>query len=252
METKENKKPNTQKIITYGSYEDLKDTIHIPSFQRNINPEAVLALKQHIVKCLDDHRTPILGVIDLVKLHGQLFCIDGQHRLKAISEVFAETRKEITFSCIIYNVSSFEEMKEIFQQRNYGIDMPEFLIYPVDGKDALLNDIKCFLKEAHPIIFIDKVKPNRPYVNIDKFMDYVNDSELIGSVNNVDEFKTLFYLINRVIKKKSRVVDSQTEFNKRYTIKQPMREKCAEWDCFIGLLKNTPLDVIWKEYIKVD
>lgn len=192
-------------IKKFVSYDEIAEKIYTPSFQRELNPEVVSSIKEYIYDRQKQDLDIQIGVMDLCKFNGQLFSVDGRHRLKALEEFYTETKKNITFYAIVYTVSSQEEMEEIFKIRNSGIPVPDFILNPPLGKGPLLKQINSYLREL-PIVKISKPgsKANRPSVDLALFMEYLTESELLEICTDLNSFIENFLKINRKIGKKTR------------------------------------------------
>jgi hypothetical protein len=223
----------------YNSYEEIENKLYIPSFQRDINRNVVNEIKEYIKSRLEKNLDLTIGVIDLCKFNAQLFCIDGQHRIKALEELYIETKKDIPFHCIIYTISTKEEMEEIFKLRNYNIPVPHFIMFPPTGKQELIREINKFMWDDLPLIKMPRSgsKIYRPYIDLNRFMEYLTDSELLNQCEKIEDFITIFWKINEKIRRNK----NKEEFKKNHNISNKMletiKDKCSDYDknLFIGL-----------------
>lgn len=222
----------------YNSYEEIENKLHLPSFQRDINRNVVDEIKEYIKSRRKENLDLTIGVIDLCKLNGQLFCIDGQHRIKALEELYNETKKDIPFYCIIYTVSSKEEMEEIFKIRNYNIPLPDFIISPPIGKQDLIREISRFMMDL-PLTKIGKSgsKTRRPNIDLNRFMDFLTDSELLNQCQIIEDFTAVFWKINEKIRKNRNKEDFLKTHNISENMLKTIEDKCSNYECkiFIGL-----------------
>jgi hypothetical protein len=223
-------------VKKYNSYEEIENKIVPSSFQRGIILSAVREIKDYL------RTTPLprIGVIDLAKYNGQLYCIDGNHRLTALKEMY-ESSIIRPFFCIIYTVNSIEEMESIFKIRNHSQPIPNFIIHPPEDKGLLLRLIFNFLQDK-PLVknVAQGTKCNRPFINVNKFMEYVEDSQHLPSWENLSQFEEFFFHINEKIRRLSLSED----WRKRHKVTENMlttiTEKCTNspYKIYIGLYSN--------------
>ena len=232
-------------ILTIYNYSNIESRIHIPSFQRDINTNIVKNIKDHILKFKSLNKSPILSVLDFALYQGIYYIIDGNHRLNAIKEL-CEENIIIPFYVYVYEVESFEEMKEIFIIRNSGIDVPNYIINPPFDKKELINTIKQYLTKIKnkngDYIFkypsSKSTRVNRPYVNIDIFLTNLINCEFFIKIYNIESFISCFNSININIKKK--LDNSKSSFIKNNTISNSMIINVNDIfsPIYIGILKS--------------
>ena len=162
-------------------------------------------------------------VIDMIKL-----CFTKE-------ELYNENGQEIKFHCIIYTISTQEEMEEIFKLRNYSRPVPDFILSPPLGKQQLIREINRFMMEL-PLTKLPKPgsNVNRPHINIAVFMKYLTDSELLNQCQTLHDFSIKFWEINEKIRKNSLPED----YRKKHKITSNMLEiinKNTSPKIFIGL-----------------
>jgi len=207
------------------------DTIEIPAIQRTLNRPHVDELKTHIYDFVSKSKEPIFGTVDLAFYNHKYWAVDGQHRLKSLQEIYSESKIIIPVHALIYNVSSDEELEEIFKIRNKAIPISKFIAEEGEKKKQLLKDIMEFLTTDHKNIFrYDRTK--RPYVHIEYFIEHFRTSKLYSVINNMNEFVSIFNMLNQYCFNK---VNTMTDKEKRkYTISKAMIDLWTVNGIFIG------------------
>lgn len=230
--------------IIHTNYPEISSRLITASFQRDINVAIVMNIVEHIKAYIQINKDPILSVIDLALYENQYYVVDGQHRLTALKYLFEEKTLIVEFYCMIYPVTTYDEMKDIFILRNSNIDVPEYLLVSPVSKQSLINQIKDYLVSLMSVdskhIFRGKLektkKVNAPNVDIDKFMDFIVNSTFFLSIDTLEEFIRKFNILNNYVKQLS----SKENFRKSNKISSIMIQKCYVElnEIFIGLLRN--------------
>lgn len=228
-------------IKIFESFQQLDEKIYKPSFQRDIDLNRVQSIKEYICERKLKEAMICLGCIDLCKFNGDLYCIDGQHRLLAYEHLYRENNLDIDIYAIVYTVVSIEEMKEIFIIRNMGVPVPDYITNPPVGKGELLKSISNYLLDV-PLFTMGngKSRIDRPQVNLPKFMDYLIDSSLLRSCDSLEEFIELFIAINAKLKLKR----YDSAFRKKLQVTDSMVakiiDKCSKFSfpVYMGMYKD--------------
>lgn len=219
-----------QEIKAFKSYEEIDGQIDIPDIQRSIMDDHVTSMATHIMM---NRSTPFFGAIDLVNLNGKLYVIDGQHRLSAIERVYRVRGIVVEFFAVIYHVNNHDDMVEIFKMRNKNIPVPQYIMDVNDNKLGLLKDIQNIIIGVN---LFDNKHINRPYININNFMESLRKSKLISIINSRDDFISIFHTINEDL----RVQYTDLSKRKKLNISETMYTTARENGIFFGLDKNTP------------
>lgn len=221
---------NTQEIKTFGSYTEIQKQIYIPSMQRSIIELHVSEMLDHIRRQVGRRCAPIFGSIDLVNLSGNLYVVDGQHRMRALQRAYDEFQIMVSFHAVIYYVKTQDEMEEIFRLRNKGIPVPDYIKNLGNNKIALLKEIESYIVRIP--LFVTGSK-NRPHINVTAFMDSLNKSKLLTIINSTDEFKHAFDFINSGMK-----IKYSDSSNRRGLVSEVMWSTVNRNGIFLGLDKN--------------
>ena len=131
----------------------------------------------------------VMGCIELCKLDNEFFCIDGQHRYYAFSQLYNEDiTNNFNVDIEIIECRNETEMIEFFKIINMNKPVPEFL---KNYKPLIAVDLKTHLQTIYPQYIKPTERPNRPNINLSKFLDEVQIQ--YGSI--VDNMKSSEELI---------------------------------------------------------
>ena len=222
-----------QEIRTFNSYTELDGQVNTPSIQRELMDNHVQSLVDHIIRRAAQGLEPVFGALDLVKFDGIYFVIDGQHRLAALQRALTVHRVTTRFFCVIYHVKNRDEMAEIFQTRNKGLRVPDFILHLEGRKQPLLKQIQEYVQM---ISLFDHRLKNRPNINIPLFMDHLLQSKMLNLIETLADFKDIFEQINLANQQKYANITTR----KKHDISDAMYQKCTQTGIYIGLDKSTP------------
>lgn len=219
------------RVDIFRSIECLKDKIVVPPFQRLEDKDRVGYIKTYIAERRKSGKTPCLGTIDLCSFNEKYYVIDGQHRISALFKDFEESKICVPFAVIIYDVNSLDEMKDIFQTRNMGIPVPEYILTAKDDRKILIDECHKFLLPV--ALFVSAHRCNRPSISIPSFMQHLTTTVHWKSITCLDQFISLLDNLNR------RVRDFYTPESswKQGGVTEPMWKKAEKNGIYIGLDK---------------
>jgi hypothetical protein len=222
-------KKNQQEVKRYRSYADIAGRVDVPSIQRDLDVKVVAEMREHIADVIKAGREPIFGAIDLCRMKDRLFVIDGQHRLEALRQEYVESKQVIPFNVVIYNITTIEEMQWIFQIRNKGVPVPEYILNPSNDtkQHALLKEIESYIKTIP--LFGSNVK--RPAINTTVFMNRFRDGEYIVSIEGIKHFHKLLNMANDIMATKAR----DSKYRAKEKISDTMYNKCIKEGIYLGL-----------------
>lgn len=160
------------------------------SCQRGLNQDHVNSLVESIKR-----RKTIIGTFKVIRnIHGEIRCIDGQHRTEALKKIMENDAK---FNCSIlvevYNVKEFEseEANEFFKDANCVLNMVNC------NPNTIIQSVLKKLDVEYPGMFVDVKEGkrcNRPRINRKSFalqmskfvMNYDEDVivECVKKLNN--------------------------------------------------------------------
>lgn len=183
----------SQEVKRFNSYGVFPRKINVPSFQRDLNRSHVKDLREHIRYRHNQRKEPIFGALDIAKYNNESYIIDGNHRLNALKEEYEENGIIVPFNCVIYTAETKEDLLEIFQSRNKGLPVPDFILNPEAKNRNLLNEIQNYVSKM-PLFGSSS---RRPYINLTSFMNGFAESKLSGLVSSLDDFKKILVLMNQ-------------------------------------------------------
>jgi hypothetical protein len=177
------------KYKLYTSDRDFITNIKMWACQRDLNEEHVLVLKESII-----FRGYMLGTFKVIRdKHGEICCIDGQHRIEALKQIMQNNSK---FNCDItievYDVQQFEseEATKLFLDANCVLNMVNL------EPNAMIQRIIKELNREYPGIIIDVLEGrrcNRPRINkrllVRKLRELVinyDESVIINSIKDLN------------------------------------------------------------------
>jgi len=214
---------------------EIKDQIYIPSVQRSLIRQHVVEIKEYINKSISEGKEPILGALDLAYYDYKYYLIDGQHRFTALSEVTIQKNVPIPFHCIIYVVTSQEELEQVFLIRNKNVPLADFLKVLNEEKKYLLRTIVTFLESNYKEVFRHD-KTMRPYININNFIESFRSSKLYSIISNIEEFVDIFNMLNQDCY--SKLATMTEKDRKKYAISDAMISFWSTHGIYIGFDKN--------------
>lgn len=217
------------RVDIHKSIEFLKNRVIIPKFQRSEDRTRVENIKIYISKKRLENKAPCLGTIDLCYFNEDYYVIDGQHRIKALIEDFEESNSSVPFAVIIYNVKTVEEMKEIFQTRNLGFPVPDYILNAKDDRISLIKECEAELSKMP--LFQNCRNCNRPSVKIPVFMEYLTQSKFWPNIKNIWQFIDIVNKLNKQIQE----FYTPTSTWSRNKITDPMWQKARKNNIYIGL-----------------
>ena len=136
---------------------------------------------------------------------------------------------------MLYVVENEEELEEIFRIKNSNVQVPEFILCVKETKKNLLKNITSFLLNTYPAIFKTD-KYTRPYININTFIEHFRTSKIFDYIENVDQFKYVFNMMNQQCYTKISTMIEKTK--NKYKISERMLNLWAENSVYIGYSKD--------------
>lgn len=231
-----------QYIKTFSSYREVKDKLERPECQREIDDSHVTELLNHILSQHEKQQLPIFGSVDLGYLHGKYYILDGQHRLIALRVAYEIHKLDIPFHAVIYDKLCLSDLNFIFLTRNknmvmatYHTDMVDIINSDLEKANAikLKKDIGDFLVKSSPMFRAGSTR--RPNINIDLFLNNLEESEIFPHIKNLEDFKIVYLHYNNHIK---RLVDDGAEFG----LTKSTIAKCKQANLFFGLYMSFTFD----------
>lgn len=186
----------------FDSYEELKRELEIPSFQRTLDEDSVNQIVNYITESILMGKCIALGAIDLCKIESlpHLYLIDGQHRYMAIKKLYETRNMKIPINAIIYNVKTFEEMRDLFKIRNLGTKVPFYYFeHNINDNMELLKNMEYHLTTI-PVFKAGIV--NRPYASRTAFLKVFMTSKFYteNHIKSLDDFDYILQGLNNFCK----------------------------------------------------
>ena len=174
------------------------------SYQRDIDSNRIA----EIVDCQLNYYNKynefhIMGVITIVSLNDKKYCIDGQHRLNAYSELLKNNQNNnIEIVCNEIIVQDFDEIRNLFKNINKCVSVPDYLLFEENrDKQMIIRETCKYFFDIYNNYFTkrsnSKRKAYRPNLRKHEFedqlfhlsaVDKVKDSqELINKIENINK-----------------------------------------------------------------
>jgi len=158
--------------ITLPIKELIEYQINFPNCQRDIIEPHVDEIVQYQKSFFKNNSIYlIMGCIELCRLDGKLFCIDGQHRYHAFCKLFNEDNTNNFYVDIeIIECRDENEMVSFFKIINMNKPVPEFL---KNYKPLIAVDLKKYINNTYSQYIKDSTRPIRPNINLIKFLENI-------------------------------------------------------------------------------
>lgn len=220
----------------FDTFRDLTEKYELfkPSFQRDLDSDHVKSIVEHIKERNLNGKEPINGAIILASCGEETYVVDGQHRLAAI-EALHEFK--IPIYTITYSCDSLSEVQLVYKTLNSDKKVPDYLLED-DGirRLELMRGIKRRLMAIYGDIFTEKYRnrKQRPYINIDSFMDEIHYSSLIREIDTVEDFEKTMLQANEEAKR----YYSNEKTISRERVTGNMMTRCESSGIWLGLFSS--------------
>ena len=192
------------KIQTFQQLVEVSNIV-IPNFQRDIQDDKVIQIVEQYKLMHKTHQNYFIKhgyTVCLCKIGRRLYLIDGQHRFKALKQVYNDGYKDSAL-IRIQICDSIDEMKKDFALLNINSNIPIVYTYFEDEfvQELMLN-LKGQLKIHFSSCFSRSQSKTCNRMHIDEFMgmfDLGDIKELYLQDNNIKLFDKL-EIINEVVK----------------------------------------------------
>jgi hypothetical protein len=219
----------------FNSCLELESNLYIPSIQRDIIPQHVQEMRNHIQDYAKKGKEPIFSSVDIAILDSRYYVIDGQHRISAIQKEYEENKLLIPIHSLLYVIENEEELEELFRLKNSNVPVPDFILSVKETKKELLKHITSYLLTSYPGIFKTDAQ-NRPYININTFIENFRVSKIFTYIETKEQFVEVFNVMNQFCYSKiSTMVEKQKN---RYKISPRMLSTWAENSIYVGYSNN--------------
>lgn len=213
-------------MTAYQTSDFLKLPITKPSIQRLV----ILDKVADIIEYQLDFRKKngffnFNGSLNLHILDDKMFLIDGQHRFKALEQLYLDHSHDIMFFVEITKVATLEELKENYSMINKNTPLPDFSDFTPDSKnmvEAAMEDLQIVFSKVWSK---GSSRSRRPYMNFNSFQESL-----------------CFITENIAIKDPKKLIELVTDYNEKLggwssfkNVNEPMYKKARELKCLLGL-----------------
>lgn len=222
-------------VVEYNNYSDFISgdgkRIAEATFQRPVDANHVKDIVTALKEAKGEYTIAILGMIEMVEYNHTLYITDGQHRLRALKNLFELENKPIQFKVHIIPVSTSEGAANVFHIRNKNEDIPNFIKQPDVDLVSLKKEFYAYLIKKYMGMFRTKTT-KRPYINIDTFFEKLEQSKILCNIRDIKHFISVFNFINE----DCRQVMDKLSSTKKNTIglSDSMIQKYKEQQLFVG------------------
>lgn len=243
---------NGQKqIIKKVHLSTILSEIEKPSFQRNIDVSRVSEIKSYLIEQKEIYEYyPFIGIITLGKLKEKLYCIDGQHRLRAYQDLL-NPGSEINILIDIRVVDDYIQLRDLFKKINQSVEVPDYLIFEEneEARTIIKNGINNF-KQEFDLYFVKKSTSRKAY------RPGIKENDLSDAIfHSSTEFSSHQELTQYLLKVNQKLVEMSNEdvykVLQRYheleyqdkpekinSLIEKARSKNYENPCLLGMFKN--------------
>lgn len=173
--------------------------IEFPGFQRELAEEHVQQMIAHQREMFSKFKYYLfLGTLEFARYNGILYCIDGQHRYHAMCElVRADPLSDFEIVIEIIEAMCLDEAEELFQLVNKTRPLPSFLLKEEDHMEVTVavktskmgaRELRDYMKKTYKAFLSTSDKPQRPNVNLDKFVEAIEQRYPTECAGNVIEW----------------------------------------------------------------
>ena len=236
---------DNNKIITQLKIGDLlKEKILIPNKQRirdDMKVNQIIDYQEKYYKNKHNHFN-FIGTINIhcCKENGKNYLVDGQHRFKAMQNLFTKHHySNFNVKVEIVIVENQTELKENYNLINKNTELPEF---PEEANKNVVENVCRFFFTEYESMWTLKKRQIRPYLNKNHFQEAVAylSAKFIKSMNyNMDEEDLKEIIINKNKEMSSWTVEGYSKQIRKIKKWPEFLAICKENDFFIGMYNYT-------------
>ncbi len=236
---------DNNKIITKLKIGDLlKEKILIPNEQRirdDMKVNQIIDYQEKYYKNKHNHFN-FIGTINIhcCKENGKNYLVDGQHRFKAMQNLFTKHHySNFNVKVEIVIVENQTELKENYNLINKNTELPEF---PEEANKNVVENVCRFFFTEYESMWTLKKRQIRPYLNKNHFQEAVAylSAKFIKSMNyNMDEEDLKEIIIKKNIEMSSWTVEGYSKQIRKIKKWPEFLAICKENDFFIGMYNYT-------------
>ena len=229
---------NNKKYLGYIDITDLYNLeINIPTIQRLSYEDKIKDIVLYQEEYFKKNKTfNFLGVLNLINFHDKVFIIDGQHRYKALLELYRRDYRNEEIAVEIIKVKNLREMKDNYELLNKNTPLPEF---EFGNPESIHNEVLKYFLDRYGELFSIKTRINRPKISRIRFEETIE--YLINKLNSNDAPKLIKQIedANRKMNNwnENNFPDLKGLSNPTKTIKE-----CKTWKFYLGMFKYNNQD----------
>jgi hypothetical protein len=170
--------------------------ISTPIFQRQISDSHVDDLYNfHMGQKYETGYVEPLGVLVTATLNNKIYIIDGQHRRKAYLRLNDYINQPIQVIIQNWNVSSEEEMKELFIQLNKNCPIPDYVKSSSGDKKKAADILIDYIQKHYKSYLSSSNRPQFPNINLQIFQEVIEHLPFYSDITS-DKAIELFESFN--------------------------------------------------------
>lgn len=236
---------DNNKIITKLKIGDLlKEKILIPNEQRirdDMKVNQIIDYQEKYYKNKHNHFN-FIGTINIhcCKENGKNYLVDGQHRFKAMQNLFTKHHySNFNVKVEIVIVENQTELKENYNLINKNTELPEF---PEEANKNVVENVCRYFFTEYKSMWTLKKRQIRPYLNKNHFQEavaylYAKFSKKFAC--NMDEEDLKEIIIKKNIEMSSWTVEGYSKQIRKIKKWPEFLAICKENDFFIGMYNYT-------------
>ena len=215
--------------------------IELPEIQRIVDDDNVNEIVNYQINFYKENkRFNFLGVINIhyVIEKQKFFLIDGQHRYKAIQNLFEKGHCDIDIVIEIVEVYTYNELKNNYKLINKNTQLPEF---SEDIDKSIPEQVAMYYKNKYPTMWSKTSRAHRPNLYFSFFQEALGILTEKLEITEVDNLKNIIDEYNLKLSTWDTI-----RFPENKTITKKIINKCKETGLFLGLFKYTHDDIGYK------
>ena len=220
--------------------------IKLPEIQRIIDHDNVEEIVNYQINYYKDHKKfNFLGVLNIhyVIENQKYYLIDGQHRYKAIQNLYNIGHCEIDVAIELVEVNTLEELKENYKIINKNTQLPAF---SEEIDKNIPESIAIYFKNKYPSMWSKTSRAHRPNIFFSFFQEGLGILTEKLKINNEEYLKEILENYNSKLSKWP-----ITSFPENSTITTKIINKCKQSGLYLGLFKYSHDDIGYKWVKKI-
>lgn len=216
----------------------VNDDINIPDIQRIVDDDNVDDIVNYQINYYKKYnKFNFIGLVNIHYLNNKYYLIDGQHRFKAIKQLF-DLGHKFNVAIEIININSINELKENYKIINKNTQLPEFS----DEIDkSIPENVALYFKNKYPKMWSKTSCSRKPHIYFPFFQESLGFLTEKLKINCIDYLKNIVEDYNNILSEWD--IDKFPDNNK---LSPKIFNKCKESGLFLGLFKFSKDDIGYK------